>query len=138
MDSLSGGISYNIHTMLIYLLQKKVVGAISFKSFTSPSTPLVSEFTFLKCMVYLISSCSLLSMSLLIRYLLPAFLVLSTFCQKFINMIPGKHVKVIFLLHKRLHCIMVYDLLDMPVQNPGTTFPSTSSKLPQLSVPVVN
>ena len=36
---------------------------------------------FLNCMIYLISSCSLLSMSLLIRYLLPAFLLFSNFVR---------------------------------------------------------
>ena len=42
------GLTYNIHTMPIYLLQKKVVRAIAFKSFTSPSTPIFSEFKILK------------------------------------------------------------------------------------------
>ena len=53
-------------------------------------------------MIYLIYSCSLLSMSLLIGYVLLAFSILFKFCQMFIDMILGRRVKV----------IMVYDLLD--------------------------
>ena len=42
------GLTYEIHTKPIYLLQKKVVRAIAFKSFSSPSTPIFSELKILK------------------------------------------------------------------------------------------
>ena len=42
------GLTYEVHTKPIYLLQKKVVRAIAFKSFTSPSTPTFSELKILK------------------------------------------------------------------------------------------
>ena len=48
------GLTYDIHTKPIYLLQKKVVRAIAFKSFTSPSTPIFLNLKFLNCMIYLI------------------------------------------------------------------------------------
>ena len=37
------GLTYDTHTKPTYLLQKKVVTAIAFKSFTSPSTPTFSD-----------------------------------------------------------------------------------------------
>ena len=42
------GLTYDIHTKPIYLLQKKVVRTIAFKNFTSPSTPIFSELKILK------------------------------------------------------------------------------------------
>ena len=42
------GLTYEVHTNPIYFLQKKVVRAIAFKSFTSPSTPTFSELKILK------------------------------------------------------------------------------------------
>ena len=42
------GLTYEIHTKPIYLLQKKVVRAIAFRSFSSPSTPIFSELKILK------------------------------------------------------------------------------------------
>ena len=42
------GLTYEVHTKPIYLLQKKVVRAIAFKSFTSPSTPIFSDLKILK------------------------------------------------------------------------------------------
>ena len=42
------GLAYDTHTKPIYLLQKKVVRAIAFKNFTSPSTPIFSELKILK------------------------------------------------------------------------------------------
>ncbi len=42
------GLTYEVHTKPIYLLQKKVLRAIAFKSFTSPSTPIFSDFKILK------------------------------------------------------------------------------------------
>ena len=42
------GLTYDIHTKPIYLLQKKVVRAIAFKSFTSPSAPIFSDLKILK------------------------------------------------------------------------------------------
>ena len=42
------GLTYERHTQPIYLLQKKVVRAIAFKSFSSPSTPIFSEMKILK------------------------------------------------------------------------------------------
>ena len=42
------GLTYDTHTKPIYLLQKKVVRAIAFKSFTSPSTPIFSDLKILK------------------------------------------------------------------------------------------
>ena len=41
-------LTYEIHTEPIYLLQKKVVRAITIKSFSSPSTPIFSELKILK------------------------------------------------------------------------------------------
>ena len=42
------GLTYDIHTKPIYLLQKKIVRATAFKNFTSPSTPIFSEMKILK------------------------------------------------------------------------------------------
>ena len=42
------GLTYDIHTKPIYLLQKKVVRAIAFKKFTSPYTPIFSKLKILK------------------------------------------------------------------------------------------
>ena len=42
------GLTYDIHTKPIYLLQNKVVRAIASKNFTSPSTPIFSELKILK------------------------------------------------------------------------------------------
>ena len=42
------GLTYEVHRRPIYLLQKKAVRAIAFKSFTSPSTPIFSELIILK------------------------------------------------------------------------------------------
>jgi hypothetical protein len=42
------GLTYDTYTKPIYLLQKKVVRAITFKNFTSPSTPIFSELKILK------------------------------------------------------------------------------------------
>ena len=42
------GLTYDTHIKPIYLLQKKVVRAIAFKSFTSPSTPIFSDLKILK------------------------------------------------------------------------------------------
>ena len=42
------GLTYEVHTKPIYLLQKKVVRAIAFKSFTSESTPIFSDLKILK------------------------------------------------------------------------------------------
>ena len=42
------GLTYDIHTKPIYLLQKKVVRAIAFKSLTSPSTQMFSDLKILK------------------------------------------------------------------------------------------
>ena len=42
------GLTYDTHTKPIYLLQKKVVIAIAFKSFTSSSTPFFSDLKILK------------------------------------------------------------------------------------------
>ena len=42
------GLADDTHTKPIYLLQKKVVRAITFKKFTSPSTPIFSESKILK------------------------------------------------------------------------------------------
>ena len=42
------GLTYDSHTKPIYLLQKKVVRAITFRSFTSPSTPIFSDLKILK------------------------------------------------------------------------------------------
>ena len=42
------GLTYDTHTKPIYLLQKKVFRAIAFKSFTSPSTPILSDLKILK------------------------------------------------------------------------------------------
>ena len=42
------GLTYDTHTKPIYLLQKKVVRAIAFKSFTSPSIAIFSDLKILK------------------------------------------------------------------------------------------
>ena len=42
------GLTYEVHTKPIYLLQKKVVRAIACKSFTSESTPIFSDLKILK------------------------------------------------------------------------------------------
>ena len=42
------GHTYDIHTKPIYLLQKKVVRAIAFQNFTSPSSPIFSDLKILK------------------------------------------------------------------------------------------
>ena len=42
------GLTYDIHTKPIYLLQKKVVRAIAFQNFTSPSSPIFSDLKILK------------------------------------------------------------------------------------------
>ena len=42
------GLTYDTHTKPIYLLQKKAIRAIAFKSFTSPSTPIFSDLKILK------------------------------------------------------------------------------------------
>ena len=42
------GLTYEVHTKPIYLLQKKVLRAIAFKSFTSESTPIFSDLKILK------------------------------------------------------------------------------------------
>ena len=42
------GLTNEVHTKPIYLLQKKVVRAFTFKSFTSPSTPIFSDLKILK------------------------------------------------------------------------------------------
>ena len=42
------GLTYEIHTKPIYLLQKKVVRVTAFKSFSSLSTPIFSELKILK------------------------------------------------------------------------------------------
>ena len=42
------GLTHEVHTRPIYLLQKKVVRAIAFKSFSSPSTPIFSDLKILK------------------------------------------------------------------------------------------
>ena len=42
------GLNYEVHTTPIYLLEKRVVRAITFKSFTSPSTPIFSNLKILK------------------------------------------------------------------------------------------
>ena len=39
---------YDIHTKPIYILQKKVVRAITFNNFAAPSTPIFSELKILK------------------------------------------------------------------------------------------
>ena len=42
------GLTYDIHTKPIYILQKKVVRAITFNNFAAPSTPIFSELKILK------------------------------------------------------------------------------------------
>ena len=42
-DIVVWGLTYEVHTKPIYLLQKKVVRAIVFKSFTSESSPILSD-----------------------------------------------------------------------------------------------
>ena len=42
------GLTYDIHTKPIYILQKKVVRAITFNKFAAPSTPIFSELKILK------------------------------------------------------------------------------------------
>ena len=42
------GLTYDIHTKPIYLLQKKVVRAIAFQNFTSASSPIFSDLKILK------------------------------------------------------------------------------------------
>ena len=42
------GLTYDIHIKPIYLLQKKVVRAIAFQNFTSPSSPIFSDLKILK------------------------------------------------------------------------------------------
>ena len=53
------GLACDTHTKPIYLLQKKVVRAIAFKNFTSPSTPIFSELKILK--LYDLSNLKLLT-----------------------------------------------------------------------------
>ena len=43
------GLIYDTYTKPIYLLQKKVVRSISFKNFSSPSTPIFYDLKILKC-----------------------------------------------------------------------------------------
>ena len=102
------GFTYEIHTKSMYLLQKKVVRAIAFKSFTSPSTPIFSEFKTLqlddlldlKLFTFVYESVNLCVCEKDISFLLFKFYF--KLCQKFFNMIPGRRVKVIFLLHNTL------------------------------------
>ena len=42
------GLMYNVHIKPIHLLQKRVVRAIAFEHFTSPSTPIFSDLKILK------------------------------------------------------------------------------------------
>ena len=42
------GLTYDVHIKPIYLLQKRVVRAIAFEHFTSPSTPIFSDLKILK------------------------------------------------------------------------------------------
>ena len=53
------GLACDTHTKPIYLLQKKVVRAIAFKNFTSPSTPIFSELKILQ--LYDLSNLKLLT-----------------------------------------------------------------------------
>ena len=53
------GLACDTHTKPIYLLQKKVVRAIAFKNYTSPSTPIFSELKILK--LYDLSNLKLLT-----------------------------------------------------------------------------
>ena len=46
------GLTYDIHTKPIYLLQKRIVRAIAFKNFTSPSTPIFSELKILNDLIH--------------------------------------------------------------------------------------
>ena len=91
------GLACDTHTKPIYLLQKKVVRAIAFKNFTSPSTPIFSELKILK--LYDLSNLKLLtfvheSVNLISPIFFHNFLKL---CHLFISMIPGRLVGVIFL-----------------------------------------
>ena len=136
------GLTYDIHTKPIYLLQKKVVRAIAFKSFTSPSAPIFSDLKILKLydlldlklLIFVFESVNKISPSCFHNF----FEILSDIHQYDTSPIQGRLVGVIFLWHKRIHCNTAYDLLDTQVLNPGTTFPPTLSSLPQQWVSVVD
>ena len=91
------GLDYHTYTMPIYLLQKKVVRAIAFKNFTSPSTPIFSELKILK--LY-----DLFNLKLFTFVYESVNLISPTFFHNlfetlnlFISMIPGRLIGVIVL-----------------------------------------
>ena len=91
------GLAYDTHTKPIYLLQKKVIRAIAFKNFTSPSTPIFSELKILKLydlfhlklLTFVYESVNLISPTVFHNFLKP--------CHLLIRMIRGRLVGVIFL-----------------------------------------
>ena len=125
------GLTYEVHTKPIYLLQKKVVRAIAFKSFTLPATPTFSELKILK--LYDLFKLKLLT------FVYETVIRISPICfQNFFNTLTSVHQYDtrqatkgdIFMLRKTL-CNMAYDQLDMQVLKPGTAFHPISDNLPQ-------
>ena len=78
------GLACDTHTKPIYLLQKKVVRAIAFKNFTSPSTPIFSELKILK--LYDLSNLKLLTF-----VYESVNLISPTFFHNFFETLPSVH-----------------------------------------------
>ena len=92
------GLTYEVHTKAIYPLQKRVVSAITFKSFTSLFTSIFSKLKILR--FYDLFQLKLLTFVYeLVNKISPVFF--HNFfkpCQLFISMIHGRSLKAIFFM----------------------------------------
>ena len=79
-----------------YIIYKRVVRAIAFMNFTSPSSPIFSDLKILQLYDLFHLKLLLFVYESVNRNLLLSFSIFLKFCQMFINMIQGRLVRVIF------------------------------------------